>query len=132
MSLRLRWVEEPARDSYRRSKKHELRLAKELGGRRLPNSGGARRSRWDAQRSQGADLIGEFEVVEHKHTTGSSISLKLEWWLKLCDGAARLGKPPALMLTFARKMGADLDLVVMSKEHYLRLTRGPHGPCREQ
>jgi hypothetical protein len=132
MSLRLQWAEQPARDSYRQSKKHEMRLAKELGGRRLPNSGGARRSRWDPRRSQGADLISEFEVVEHKFTRANSIRLHLDWWLKLCDGAARIGKPPALMLTFVRKMAADLDLVVISKEHYLRLTRGPHGLGEEQ
>lgn len=132
MRPRLMWLEQPARDSYLQSKEQEVRLAKELGGRRLPNSGGARRSRWDAQRSQGADLVSEFEAVEHKFTAKKSISLKLDWWLKLLDGAARMGKPPALMLTFLRKLAADIDVVIISKEEYLRLTRGPHGPWRER
>lgn len=131
MSVRLKWLE-PQRDGYRRSKKHELRLAKELGGRRLSNSGGARRSRWDTKRSQGGDLEVQDALVEHKYTSKKSIGLKLDWWVKVCDGAARIGKPPALMLTFVRKLAADLDLVLISKEHYLHLTRGPHGPCRER
>lgn len=128
MSLRLKWLEQPSRNNYRRAKEHELRLAKELGGRRLPNSGGARRNRWDSRRSQGGDFETGEELVEHKHTTGKSISLKLAWWDKVLDGAARIGKRPVLMLTFVRRARPEVDLVVLSRGEYLRLKEGPLGP----
>jgi hypothetical protein len=112
---------DPRRTQYLNSKQHELRLARELGGRRLANSGGARRSKWDQYSSQGGDIETEAHVIEHKHTKKDSISIKKEWWKKVEEGATRQEKLPALVITFVS--GGDcLDLAVVPLVDLQRLT----------
>ena len=137
-------------DRYARSKKHELRLAKELGGRRLPNSGGKLRSRYSKTlKVSDISFRGElhkpgFENItldgdigskdfhyEHKRTDNASISFKKEWWVKVAHGAAAAGTEPAVILTFEtpfRPGQTPLDLVVISKAVFERLKKGAsHG-----
>ena len=121
MSVKLKYLLDPNHDRYNRSKKHELRIAKLLGGRRLPNSGGARRSRWDANQSQGGDIETAMHIVECKRTETKSMSVKREWWTKVCEGAALRRKLPALVLTFEQNGREPEDLVVMSLTDVLRL-----------
>lgn len=104
---------DPNHGKYQRSKQHELRLARELNGRRLPNSGGARRSRWDTNRSQGGDIETEQLLIEHKYTVTTSISIKRDWITKVEAGARVLEKMPAVILTFDRQHEAPHDLVLM-------------------
>jgi len=119
MSMR-RMQADPRRTEYRTSKQHELRLARELGGRRLPNSGGARRSKWDQYASQGGDIETETHLIEHKRTRLDSIPVKTDWWTKVQEGAARQEKLPALIITFE---GDDLlDLAVVRLVDLQRLT----------
>lgn len=119
---------EPNHNRYRRSRKHEERLAEKLGGRRLPNSGGRALSRWvKVLKVSDVSFKGEkmkegFETVtldgdvanaeyhfEHKRTEKDSMAVKKEWWVKVCDGARTHGTVPALILTFeANKLNVPL------------------------
>jgi hypothetical protein len=126
---------EPNYDRYKRSKKHEERLAKRLGGRRLPQSGAkqASKSAFAAQMSlerkaARVTLNGDFDIgdfwVEHKRTETDTISIKREWWLKVSDGARSEGKEPAIMVTFERKAKPGtkpIDLVLIPLEVFERL-----------
>lgn len=116
-----RWLTRPNPDRYSTSKQHEQRLARELGGRRLPNSGGARRSKWDQYASQGGDIETEMLLVEHKYTADDAISLKQDWWRKVEEGAARQDKVPALVITFVCG-DTVLDLAVLRVVDLQRLT----------
>lgn len=119
-----RWLTRSNADQYTPSKKHELRLAKLLGGRRLPNSGGARRSKWDKVRSQGGDFETDLFLIEHKRTRKDSIRLQKEWLTKVADCAAELGKLPALIITFEDGKNPPLEFVVLRLHDLRRLTRG--------
>jgi hypothetical protein len=112
----------PNKGKYARSKQHELRLARALNGRRLPNSGGARRSRWDAARSQGGDIETEDMLIEHKRTLKSVITIKREWMTKVEAGARDLEKLPSLIITFDSVHDEPLDLVVLRVRDLERLT----------
>lgn len=119
---RLKWLEDENHDRYARSKKHELRLAKELNGRRLPNSGGKLRSKWSkglkvSNVSFRGEKLGEGFTnitldgdianakfhIEHKRTDLKSIRLEREWLEKVSDGARVNSKTPALIITFETK-----------------------------
>lgn len=140
---KLKWAE-PNHDRYRKSRKHEERVAKLLGGRRLPNSGAKQRSRWskvgrasnvsfrgeeiDSERFESVTLDGDIGQkklhVEHKRTIHDSIAVKKEWWLKVSDGARSTDTIPALVLTFeGRKGQSDLDLAVVPFSVLQRLGR---------
>jgi hypothetical protein len=143
--LQLKYLEDN-HDRYARSKKHEQRLAKALGGRRLPNSGGRLRSRYSKTLKvsdvsfRGERLSAGFENItldgdigssdfhyEHKRTDTASISFKREWWEKVAHGAQATGTEPAVILTFEipRRPGQiPLDLVVISRAVFERLKRG--------
>lgn len=129
--VRLKYLLDPNHNKYQRSKRHELRLAKELGGRRLTNSGGAPRSRWDQRRSQGGDIESADFLFEHKRTVKDSIALKRDWLEKVRAGAARLEKTPALIITFEGR-GDPLDLVVLRLEDFQRLTGSALRPARAE
>ena len=118
---KLKWAE-PNHDRYRKSRKHEERIAKELGGRRLPNSGGKMRSKWSKvgkvsnvsfrgeKHEEGFERItldGDIEQrkfhIEHKSTERHSIGIKEEWLDKVSDGAASTGTTPAVVITYVSK-----------------------------
>jgi hypothetical protein len=126
--VRLKWLEDPNHDRYRRSKKHELRLAKELGGRRLPNSGGKSRSKWakvakvsnvsfrGEKLKEGfenvtldGDIVNSKFHIEHKRTDLKGIRLEREWLDKVSDGARAHGTTPALIVTFEAKRPGEPD-----------------------
>lgn len=86
-------------DRARRSKKHENRIAKAIGGQRIARSGGKRWSKWDKTTDQG-DISAPTFHVEHKRTDNASMSLKKEWLSQVKDGAARVAKDPAVIITF--------------------------------
>lgn len=98
--LQLRWL--TPNDSHERSrvsKVHEKRIAKELGGRRLPNSGARRHSKWRPTSARGDVTTPEFHV-EHKRTEHASMSVKYAWLEKIVEEAHRQGLDPALVITF--------------------------------
>ena len=95
---RPKWLD----DNYNKvgkSKKHEERLAKQLGGYRLPRSGGLPYSEYDPT-SAGGDLTTDDFLFEHKSTEKKSLSVKRDWLEKVSDGAAAKGLDPGLIITF--------------------------------
>jgi hypothetical protein len=108
------------RDRFRRSKKHEERVAGVLGGKRLPRSGGLAWSRSDAT-TAGGDLKTEVALVEHKRTENQSISLKKEWLHKVAAAAKRSNKDPAIVITFEEKLQPPEDWILIPVEVYRRL-----------
>ena len=83
----------------KKSKKEEERIAKEMGGRRLPRSGGMQWSKWDKKTAKGDISTPDFHL-EHKETEKQSISIKRDWLKKVVEGAQAAMKTPALVVTF--------------------------------
>lgn len=98
--LRLRWLNpNDAHERSRVSKAHEQRIAKELGGKRLPNSGARKHSKWRPTTARGDVTTPEFHV-EHKRTEHASLAVKYAWLEKVVEEAHQRGLDPALVLTF--------------------------------
>lgn len=95
---RAKWLDDRVTRS-RETKVHENRIAKKLGGRRVPRSGA---STWSPhiQMTEGGDVSTPDLFVEHKRTEKASISVKLEWLENISDGARLRHKIPAVVLTF--------------------------------
>lgn len=138
--VRPKWMD-PNYDRYKRSKKHEQRLASKFGGKRLPQSGAKRLSpkAFRAQTSlsekpetitlNGDLSIGDF-WVEHKRTETETMSIKKEWWLKVCDGARAAGQEPSLFITFEQRASPSskpIDLVVIPIDVFERLRKIAKG-----
>ena len=103
--LKLKWLEEPNHERARRSRYQETRVADKLGGRRLPNSGAkfwSKRSKVFSGSTDDGDLATPEFHVEHKRTDNKSMSIKRDWLDKVSEGANRVGKAPALVITFER------------------------------
>lgn len=113
---------DPNYDKYKRSKKHEDRLAKKLGGKRLPRSGGLAWSRWDKTTAQG-DLKTKELHLEHKRTDAASMSVKREWLDKVSDGARRTAKDPGLLITFESQGKNAEDWIMIPLELFQRLMK---------
>lgn len=102
--LRTKWLE-PNADRADRSNKNERRLAERLGGKRVPRSGGKLWSRRAAGSTgtgmtQGGDVATVDFFIENKRTELKSMSIKREWLTQITEAAARVGKTPALIMTF--------------------------------
>ncbi len=97
-----RWLTNPGHDKVQRSKKHEERLAKMLGGRRLPRSGGKKWSpRWEkGGGTDNGDVTTPNFHLEHKRTDAASLSVKREWLDKVAYGARQRAKDPGVVITF--------------------------------
>ena len=125
----------PNKDRYKRSKKQEQRIAADLGGRRLPNSGGKARSKWaKVGKVSNVSLDGKYEKagfetitldgdighakfhIEHKRTEKESIAIKKDWWLKVSRGAKGTKTIPALVLTFEEAGRPPIDIAVVPYE----------------
>ena len=129
-----KWAD-PNYDRAKRSKKHELRLAARLGGKRLPMSGAKQATRTayrpttstsgrtEIVTAQG-DIVLPDVLIEHKRTETGTMSIKREWWEKVAEGAKASGKEPMLLLTFEyknRPSAKPIDLVTIPLEVYERL-----------
>ena len=119
---RPKWLD-PNYDKYKKSKKHETRLANRLGGKRLPRSGGLAWSKWD-KTTDGGDLTNDDFLFEHKMTEAKSISLKRDWLEKVTEGARSKLKDPAMILTFEGNIRAPKDWVLIPLEIFETLTAG--------
>lgn len=113
---------DPNYDKYKRSKKHEERLGKRLGGKRIPRSGGLAWSRWDPTTAGGDVAVPDFHI-EHKRTEAGSMSIQLEWLDKVKDGARRAGKDAALAVTFEKKGRPPNDWIMIPLEVFEALTK---------
>ena len=116
--LTLKWLDNPNHERARRSTKQENRIAKKLGGRRLPRSGGKYWSKYDKSTDDGDLSTPEFHV-EHKRTDKKSMSVKREWLEKVKEGARKFGKDPALVITFQepnKPYSEDEDWILLPLE----------------
>jgi hypothetical protein len=113
---------EPNHDRYKRSQKHEERLSKRLGGRRLPRSGGLPWSKWD-KTSAGGDIAAPEFHFEHKRTDCGSISIPKDWLAKVSDGARRVVKDPGIIVTFEKKGAPLVEWVLIPLEVLERLLK---------
>ena len=112
---------QPHKTRFKKSQATEKRIAKELGGRALPRSGGLP---WDSKgwdpnrRTAEGDLTTDDFLIEHKRIEPQvgSIGVKRQWLQKVTSGAKRLGKYPAMVVTFegATEMEQDWALIPMS------------------
>lgn len=107
---------------YKRSKKHEERIGHALHGRRIPRSGGLSWSSWDSK-TAGADIRGSGFKIEHKRTERKSLSITLDWLLKVREGAAISMLEPALAFTFERGPLKPEDWVAVPLDVFERLIR---------
>ena len=114
----LKWLDDTRGNLTRakRSSKHETRIAKSLGGKRLPQSGAKRFSKWlPSSVTAGGDLTTDNLLIEHKRAEPEtkSISVKREWLLKVSEGAERMAKVPAMVLTFEDSKGFEGDWLMV-------------------
>jgi len=112
-----------SRDIYvRRQRRKESDASEEAHAARF----GGRRVRGSGSGNEKDDVVIRDERHEMKETGKNSISLKLPDWLKVRDSARSHGQQPALILTFKRALGRDVELVVMDIDDYEDLKRRAH------
>lgn len=138
--VRPKWMD-PNYDRFKRSQKHEQRLATKFGGKRLPQSGAKRLSPKSfraqtslSERPETITLNGDLSIgdfwVEHKRTETETMSIKREWWTKVCDGARAAAQEPAVFLTFEHRASPSskpTDLVLISLDTFERLRKAAKG-----
>jgi hypothetical protein len=123
--LRMKWLE-PNSDRAARSNRNERRLAERLGGKRVPRSGG---KLWSSRAggstgtgmTQGGDVTTIDFFIENKRTELKSMSIKREWLTQITEAAARVGKKPALIMTFEDKRKDPEDWVAIPMAEFERL-----------
>lgn len=105
----MNWLSEN-KNKVKKSRKHENRIATELGGVRTARSGGSAWSKYDqgaggsTSKTAGRDITTPDLYVEHKFTEKQSMSLKLDWLEKVHRTAASGFKDPAVVITFDTEM----------------------------
>jgi Holliday junction resolvase len=100
-------------------KRHEKKVAADLGGRKTVGSGG-KRMKGDAH--GGNANAGQRIMAEAKSTQHRSMSLKLDWLEKLVEEALQAGMDPVLYLRFdAMKYNGVMDWAVLPAERYREL-----------
>lgn len=109
----------PNHNRMKDSLKEEGRIAKKLGGRRLPRSGGLPWTPMDRKIATGLTVGGDVEtgelLVEHKRVAPhvKSVSIKRDWLKKVTEGAHGTMKYPAMVLTFKDPKGHEEDWMLM-------------------
>lgn len=122
-----KWLTGDHHENSARSKKHEMRLSKQLGARRYSGSGNRIKSKYAELKINGkkpSDVLvggtrstkqhpptdkGDFATpkihFEHKFTRAKSITVQLDWLLKVKEGGVEKAKDPGLIVTFDRGVG---------------------------
>lgn len=113
-------------DRTKRSRKHEGRVAKALGGKRLPSSGaksvgrfsqwgGGKYGRTASQVTPKGDVVTLEFMVEHKFVepTTKSMSVTRDWLKKVSEGARCQMKTPVMVLTFERPDQFEQDWLLI-------------------
>ena len=93
----------------KKSIKQEKKLAKDLGAKRVPQSG--------AQITSPSDMVLGKYVIESKATKNKSISLKKEWLDQLKQSPINFGKIPVLIIEFSTKD----RYVIMDNKDFLKI-----------
>lgn len=102
-------------------KLYEGKVSKSMGARLRPASGAIAQFKGDMTLNQ--------YLIESKSTTSASLSVKLEWLVKISEEAQCLGKVPALLMAFVLPTGrpkpnCESQWVAIPLEHYKELTLG--------
>ena len=114
-----------------RVKKQEKALAKSLGGKRAPGSGGLRQSRWTTFGRGGGvpDVRAAGTSAEAKLTVKSSITIKLSWLEAITKAAILKNRVPLVQLLIdASSQSSQLvpkEWAVIPWAEYLRLRERP-------
>jgi hypothetical protein len=109
-----KWLKGSNHDNARQAKKHETRLASRLGGFRYTASGSKQFSRYtnaaaNPRETDKGDIATPKFHFEHKFTRAKSLSLQLEWLVRVRDGAKIRLKDPGLIFTFQNQQGQVLE-----------------------
>lgn len=135
-----KWLKGTNAENSKLSKKHELRLAERLGGKRYSGSGNrplsrksyrkvlkdgrSRKDIREVEETDCGDLATPTFHFEHKFTRDQSLSVKLEWLDKVEAGAKLKLKDPGLIFTFQDNQGqVKKEYVSMPLAVYERLMR---------
>lgn len=119
-----KWLGNTNKTRMKRSIKHETRLAKDLGGKRLAQSGGKLWSKQAGEtKTEGGDLTTAEFLFEHKRTEKGSLSVKREWLGKVREGARSKMKEPGLILTFERGREPPDDWILIPKAVFEKLMK---------
>lgn len=97
----------------------EVRVAKKIGARLTPASGAV-----DGFKS---DMITPDYRIEAKSTQTATMSIKLEWLVKITEEALNSNKVPALTVSYVTPAGKPRrfgDWVMIPLSHYEELTKG--------
>ena len=88
-------IKNPTKNQIKKkSIKQEKKLAKDLGAKRVPQSG--------AQSTSPNDIVKGNYVIESKATSKNSISLKKVWLDEVKESPINFGKIPVLILDFTK------------------------------
>ena len=99
-----------ATEGQKQSRKHEERLAKELGGTRVGGSGAG----W----SHKLDVRAPDILLEHKWTSRGSYSVTAKLWREVETQAVKISRTPLLGI---RLELSDIDLIVMDEDDFLEM-----------
>ena len=92
-------------------KKLEQKIAKKLGGKRIPVSG--------VSRDFKGDVLTDKLLIDCKY--GKQIPKKLiDWWKKVKEEAKKMERMPALVL---KKKGLRGELIILDVDDFRRLVR---------
>lgn len=111
---------DPLRAQGQRAKTHERRVAKEMGGRRLPASGALPFGRRD-KNTAAADVRTDALLIQHKSTIKDSLTVKRDWLYELSVEAQRRSLDPALMMSFDREVRCSQEWIAVPKDVFYRL-----------
>lgn len=90
------------RDSGHHGREAEKRIAKRLGGKQQPGSGALQGAKGDVVIDTAINVL-----LENKATAADSISIKLDWLLKVYQEALEQGRTPALAIQFTTLTGTS-------------------------
>jgi hypothetical protein len=123
-----KWLRDEGEKGARtkRSRKHETRVAKAFGGRRVAASGAKPFSRWNPKAevvTAGGDVATPDFLIEHKFVERGTKSLGVTraWLEKVTEGAKRSQKEPAMVLTFEHAAGHAQDWLLIPMDVARRL-----------
>lgn len=111
--------------------KQEKRLAKSLGGRRVPGSGGMRRTKWTTMGSGGgyADAISPSSMAEAKLTIKSHLTIKWAWLSAITKKSLLSNRTPVVMISSEshNTMGiVPKDWALLPWDDYVKVERYLH------
>ena len=111
----------PEKTRFKKSQVEESRFAESMRGKPLARSGGKRLSQTTiGSITQSGDLQTDSFLVEHKRTAKVSIVVKLEWFLKVINGAKMALRTPGVCILFENLDGRPREWIFLPKRAFER------------